>query len=175
MDTKRCTRCNKLSRAEAETCSRCGYSFVASVSRAPTRSAYGSSNGKRNGRVSKPPLTTQRRSIPPASPHRAGHYSGLHPEDQPYQSTMMAVQHPPVRQSKPPVKLQHQSEGILITASTPEPDLYEQETLTASPSLSNFPPPPYVPNIPNIPNRPKRFWPRGRFVATALTVSCLLF
>ena len=33
-------------------------------------------------------------SIPPASPHRLGHYSGLHPEDQPYQSGFIAVQHP---------------------------------------------------------------------------------
>lgn len=34
-------------------------------------------------------------SLPPASPHRAGHYSGLHPEDQPYQSSMIAIQRPP--------------------------------------------------------------------------------
>ncbi len=32
-----------------------------------------------------------RRSIPPASPHHAGHYAGLHPEDQPYQSTYIPV------------------------------------------------------------------------------------
>jgi len=33
-------------------------------------------------------------SNPPASPHRAGHYSGLHPEDQPFQSSFMPVQRP---------------------------------------------------------------------------------
>jgi len=34
-------------------------------------------------------------SNPPASPHRAGHYSGLHPEDQPFQSSFMPVQRAP--------------------------------------------------------------------------------
>jgi hypothetical protein len=32
-------------------------------------------------------------SLPSASPHHAGHYSGLHPEDQPYQSNIMTAQH----------------------------------------------------------------------------------
>jgi hypothetical protein len=32
-----------------------------------------------------------RHSIPPASPHHAGHYAGLHPEDQPYQSAYIPV------------------------------------------------------------------------------------
>src|SRR3989441_2459650 len=39
-------------------------------------------------------VSTQTRSIPPASPHRAGHYSGLHPEDQPYQSSFMPILRP---------------------------------------------------------------------------------
>ena len=48
-------------------------------------------------------------SIPPASPHRVGHYSGLHPEDQPYQSSMIAVQPPQV----------HEQQGRLL-AQEPE-------------------------------------------------------
>lgn len=32
--------------------------------------------------------------MPSASPHLAGHYSGLHPEDQPYQSSIITAQRP---------------------------------------------------------------------------------
>lgn len=35
-----------------------------------------------------------RPSMPTASPHLAGHYSGLHPEDQPYQSSIITAQRP---------------------------------------------------------------------------------
>ncbi|GHO43687.1 hypothetical protein KSX_18500 [Ktedonospora formicarum] len=34
--------------------------------------------------------------MPPASPHRAGHYAGLHPEDHPYHSNLLATQHPTI-------------------------------------------------------------------------------
>lgn len=64
MNTKRCVHCGKLSRADAEYCTRCRHNF-------------------------------SHISTPPASPHRAGHYSGLHPEDQPYQSSFMPALHPP--------------------------------------------------------------------------------
>src|SRR5712691_11641295 len=200
MDTKRCAKCHKLSRAEAETCSRCGYSFAVSVSWVPASPASrgGKRNvvtplagvrgtGNRNGRVSKPPLTTQRRSIPPASPHRAGHYSGLHPEDQPYQSAMIAVQRLPAPKTNALVSLRQQSESSpLLPAgiawgqegsrsaivATPEPDLYEQPTLPVSlpsptPPITPLPlhPPAYVPEKPS---------KRGGFVPTVLTVSCLL-
>ena len=79
METKRCAQCHKLLRVETHICSRCGYTFSEKKRKIPTRD-----------------LT--RPSLPPASPHRAGHYSGLHPEDQPYQSSMIAVQHSPVRE-----------------------------------------------------------------------------
>ncbi len=75
MGTKRCAYCHKLQRADAQVCSRCGYMFVQKRVQPSTRE------------------WTQP-SIPPASPHRAGHYSGLHPEDQPYQSNKIAVHHP---------------------------------------------------------------------------------
>src|SRR5438552_1023636 len=104
MDTKRCTYCHKLARAEAETCSRCGHPYVKNtISRVLTKSNHASAGSRTNGTMRLPEsdgnTRIRRRSIPPASPHRAGHYSGLHPEDQPYQSTIMAVQRPLVRQA----------------------------------------------------------------------------
>ena len=82
MDTKHCQRCHKLLRADARSCSRCGYVF----SQAPVRRS--ASNGSHRS------VTASMPSNPPASPHRAGHYSGLHPEDQPFQSSFMPVQRP---------------------------------------------------------------------------------
>jgi hypothetical protein len=82
MDTKHCQRCQKLLRADARSCSRCGYVF----SQTPVRRS--ASNGALRS------VTASMPSNPPASPHRAGHYSGLHPEDQPFQSSFMPVQRP---------------------------------------------------------------------------------
>lgn len=84
MDTKRCQRCHKLVRADAQSCSRCGYIF-SQVTPVRRRSTSGSHAA----------VAPSKPSNPPASPHRAGHYSGLHPEDQPYQSSFMPVQRPP--------------------------------------------------------------------------------
>lgn len=96
METKRCAQCQKLSRADSQVCRRCGHVFSEGregkegregVSKVPVRTGrFVSRSGSSNG-VS--------RSIPPASPHRAGHYSGLHPEDQPYQSAFLPALHPP--------------------------------------------------------------------------------
>lgn len=81
MDTKRCAYCHKLVRADAQTCSRCGHVFVQSRPRPLP--------------VDDAPSMPSMPSLPPASPHQAGHYAGLHPEDQPYQSSMIAIQHSP--------------------------------------------------------------------------------
>jgi hypothetical protein len=75
MDTKRCLHCHKLLRASAQVCNRCGQSAI----------------GKKPG-VGTQEITTP--SVPPASSHRAGHYAGLHPEDQPYQSSQIRVLRP---------------------------------------------------------------------------------
>ncbi len=99
METKRCAQCHKLLRAETHICSRCGYTFSEKKRKVVTRD------------LSRP-------SLPPASPHRAGHYSGLHPEDQPYQSSMIAVQHSPVQEIE---------EITLLPASIE--DMAEQPTL----------------------------------------------
>ncbi len=83
MDTKRCPRCQKLLRAEAHSCSRCRYVF----SQTPVGRSGKPTNGSRRSDSASLPFN------PPASPHRAGHYSGLHPEDQPFQSSFMPVLH----------------------------------------------------------------------------------
>jgi len=85
MDTRRCLRCHKLLRADAQKCSLCGYVFL----QTPVRRSSKATNGSRQ------PATTSFPSNAPASPHRAGHYSGLHPEDQPYQSSFMPIMRPP--------------------------------------------------------------------------------
>ncbi len=84
MDTKRCVRCHKLLRADARSCSRCGYVFSRAM---PVKRNGNATNGSRRT------VTPSMPSNPPASLHRAGHYSGLHPEDQPFQSSFMPVQH----------------------------------------------------------------------------------
>jgi hypothetical protein len=86
METRRCLRCHKLLRADAQKCSLCGYVFL----QTPVRRSSKATNGSRHSSTASIP------SNPPASPHRAGHYSGLHPEDQPYQSSFMPILRPSV-------------------------------------------------------------------------------
>src|SRR5713101_2629907 len=93
METKRCLYCHKLQRADAQVCSRCGHMFLSKMPETRSRD------------LSRP-------SIPPASPHRAGHYSGLHPEDQPYQSSMMSVQRPPERHAAPEARQEPEIEYL---------------------------------------------------------------
>ncbi len=75
METKRCTHCHKLQRVESQVCSRCGHSFE-------RRRSSGGRSWYSSGSLF---------SLPAASPHHAGHYSGLHPEDQPYQSNKIVT------------------------------------------------------------------------------------
>jgi hypothetical protein len=86
IDTKRCQHCQKVLRADAPRCSLCGYVFSPEV---PDKRNGSDTNGSRRT------VTLTMPSNPPASPHRAGHYSGLHPEDQPFQSSFMPVQRAP--------------------------------------------------------------------------------
>jgi hypothetical protein len=86
IDTKRCQHCQKVLRADAPRCSLCGYVFSPEV---PDKRNGSATNGSRRT------VTLTMPSNPPASPHRAGHYSGLHPEDQPFQSSFMPVQRAP--------------------------------------------------------------------------------
>src|SRR6266704_3084031 len=158
MDTRRCLRCHKLLRANAPSCSLCGYVFL----QEPVRRSNKATDGSHYSATASFP------SNPPASPHRAGHYSGLHPEDQPYQSTVMAVQRPPVRQSNLRVAAQPERERVVLprvdSIVEPEPD--QQATVPLLPPGFSFPPRPSL---------PKKSWPRGRFVPVMLTISCLIF
>src|SRR2546422_7904109 len=154
MDMKRCAYCHKLVRIDAEVCDRCGHSFA-----------------PRKRRASSQDNSTRVRSIPPASPHRAGHYSGFHPEDQPYYSAMMSAQRPAVRKSDPRVlaaKTQEQ-ENLLLSADTiPMPDVDEPPMLPVTP-LPTLPEeqPPYQP-------RPRSDYWLKRAIPIVLTISCLL-
>ena len=90
METKRCQRCHKLLRIDAQVCSRCGgHDFLQGTQVRNKRAGNSSSKEL----VTVPSNTLP--SLPPSS-HRAGHYSGLHPEDQPYQSSFLPAQRPPV-------------------------------------------------------------------------------
>jgi len=73
METIRCPRCQKLLRADARKCGRCGLTIPKGM--APRRRIIGEVHD-----LGQP-------TSPQASPHGAGHYLGLHPEDQPFQSS----------------------------------------------------------------------------------------
>jgi hypothetical protein len=113
-------------------------------------------------------VASQQRSIPPASPHRVGHYSGLHPEDQPYQSTIMAVQPAPERVHEPPVD-QPPLESVRLSVAA------ERSFQSAIPleDMVTLPPQRKWPTFYRY--RPQRIALRGRFVPTILTISCLIF
>ena len=103
METKRCQRCHKLLRVDAQTCSRCGgYDFLP-VSQTKPRYPDALSSGETasassHATHSSSPVGSPLSPLPltQLSPHRAGHYSGLHPEDEPYQSSFLPVQRPPL-------------------------------------------------------------------------------
>lgn len=184
MNTKRCAYCHKLSRADAVTCSRCGRSFAASASSTPARSFDTPADNKGNVVEKNVTLRTRRRTIPPASPHRAGHFSGLHPEDQPYQSTMLAVQRPPETQAKPAAQ-QRPDIAYLPEAPHPPPDDAAFSSWPTAPTevqthLQDRPALPAY--LPNFDARAKAwgrrsgspFW-QGRYVPVVLTISCLIF
>jgi hypothetical protein len=117
MDTKRCLRCHKLLRADAQKCSLCGYIFL----QEPIRRSSKATNGSRH------PATASFPSNPPASPHRAGHYSGLHPEDQPYQSSFMPI----LRPSAITRRLGEQESGDMLeptaVSSAPSQEVHQAE------------------------------------------------
>ncbi len=130
MQTKRCTYCHKLQRADAQVCSLCGQTFVR---KKPV---------VRN--VTAP-------SIPQASAHRAGHYFGLHPEDQPYQSNKIVVRRPPVDEAEQ--VLQPEPELIIFpdTDEAPVMQVYRATTHSRSDRRSDaavvkVSPPPYMPH-----------------------------
>jgi hypothetical protein len=146
METKRCPYCHKLQRAETQTCSRCGRVFLSKKPETRTRDL-------------------RHTPIPPASPHRAGHYAGLHPEDQPYQSSKIAVQRPPFVQDQGWQRPLHEPEQIIL----PSPD--DEETLpVVSRHIVNRPQQPAPPVLPQ-----KRASLAFRPISFILALSCLFF
>ncbi len=163
MDTKRCLRCHKLLRADAHRCSLCGYVFL----QEPVRRSSKATNGYSHSATASFP------SNAPASPHRAGHYSGLHPEDQPYQSSFMPILRPPaitrrlveqesdevlepIAVSSAPPQLLHEAEceetpkryvASPIPATSPMPQRYSGalSQMAAPVPLLEVEPPPSVP------------------------------
>ena len=103
MEIKRCQRCHKLLRADAHTCGRCGgYDFLPvspTKTRLPGALLAGETiSAPSHASHSASPTGSPMSPLPPTqlSPHRAGHYSGLHPEDEPYQSSFLPVQRAPL-------------------------------------------------------------------------------
>lgn len=127
METIRCPRCQKLLRADARSCSRCGIAIPA-----------GRASRKRN--VSQVDLSHP--TSPLASPHRAGHYSGLHPEDQPFQSSFfLQVRRPP--EFEPDVSDASTVLDLSPDSPDPEPDVSDASTV-----LDLLPDPPTYPARP---------------------------
>ena len=163
MDTRRCLRCHKLLRANAPSCSLCGYVFL----QEPVRRSNKATDGSHYSATASFP------SNPPASPHRAGHYSGLHPEDQPYQSSFMPILRPsaitrrlveqesdealqPIVVSSAPSQLVHESEreqtpkryvASPISSPSPMPQRYSGalSQMAAPVPLLEIEQPPFVP------------------------------
>jgi hypothetical protein len=103
METKRCAYCHKLQRASSRLCRGCGHPFAPQT------------------RVRSTSSSLTRPSLPPASPHLVGHYSGLHPEDQPYQSNIMTAQRPIETESRPRPEPEH----IVLPVVNPAVQLVE--------------------------------------------------
>jgi hypothetical protein len=118
-------------------------------------------------------------SIPPASPHLAGHYSGLHPEDQPYQSSQMVAQYPAttIGGVGERHRLQQEPEQIILPDFEPQtdPELYQPTALIArQPKWRS-------PDYASLPARMKERFSRigvgigaPRFSSMAFTLVCLL-
>ncbi len=121
------------------------------------------------GRPASVAMSMHKGSIPPASPHRVGHYSGLHPEDQPYQSMIMAAQpvleH--VRAAKPD-SLAQSKRMLSVVEDVDSPLEDEQDSLVVVPLRSPFPVRAYAPERKEL-RKPERF------VSVALTISFLFF
>ncbi|MBO0795685.1 MAG: hypothetical protein J2P36_32750, partial [Ktedonobacteraceae bacterium] len=148
METKRCPRCHKLHRASTKVCSRCGVPLVRKYTTLDTDEQT-------------------RPTLPPASPHRAGHYSGLHPEDQPYQSTKIAVRRASLtdrrRDGLPRPEPEHiQLPDPLHEAETEQQVTYPARQRVQSDPLSGWQPPSGL-RLPR------------RIVPILLALSCLFF
>ena len=123
METKRCTYCHKLQRVGNRVCSRCGrpfdrYSSRGGRSRSNSRSLF---------------------SLPAASPHRIGHYSGLHPEDQPYQSQMMIMPQRFIQEMQEKKALQEEPKHIVLPSVQNTPVGNRRRSISQAPIHRSLP------------------------------------
>lgn len=110
-------------------------------------------------------------SLPPASPHRAGHSFGLHPEDQPYQSSKIIVRHSvPVETGRWP---QAEPKHIVFpdTDEAPVLKMYREVRSTHH----THPPLTPKPSISFYPYARRRPWLSNRLTSLILGLSCLFF
>ncbi len=114
MNTRRCPRCQTQRPEDEQVCSRCGYAFSGST-------------WEPEWEPDEENLTTSSVSLPSASPHIAGHYSGLHPEDQPYLSKSMRVRGPEPDRATLARRPTEEPAAIQNISSSKEEDFYEQK------------------------------------------------
>ena len=160
MQTKHCHFCHAVQRADAHICSRCGRTLLLRKSRESA------------GDAASP-------SLPPASPHRAGHYAGLHPEDQPYQTnqilavpwsealvdleTEMPLEHEPERIILPHSRASEARTDGLSSAPT-RPTLSVRSNKIRSKQAQ-----------PSWPQQPKKSWFSEKAIPILITCSGLFF
>ncbi|GER87218.1 hypothetical protein KDW_13800 [Dictyobacter vulcani] len=149
MDTRRCAYCEALQRADAQRCSRCGHDLSAPVPRAVG-----------------PKVQIQ------ASTHRAGHTFGLHPEDQPYQSSMLAAQQRPLADAKDALYRGKQVPELIVFPSTQEaPVLKAQRAALLRQQHKTTSAGQVQPRWP-VPTQSKP-WFSNRTISSLLTISCI--
>lgn len=131
METRRCPRCNKLLRADVEVCSRCGALLTTEKGRKKRLSGW----------LTDSTLMPSQPTSPPASPHRAGHYSGLHPEDQPFQSSFfLRVQRPLTTSDEEAANAEaFEDEAEDEEIFVPEQALEEEDELFLGPETPSWP------------------------------------
>ena len=118
-------------------------------------------------------------SVPPASTYRAGHYAGFHPEDQPYESSMIAVQHPVEAEVEQRNWVQQEPEHIVFPSTSEAFALKKQherdlERQTRANRLARMRAQVRLPIKVPIPAARKPFF-STRIISLGLTLSCIVF
>ena len=118
-------------------------------------------------------------SVPPASTFRAGHYAGFHPEDQPYESNMIAVQRPAEGEAEQRNWVQQEPEHIVLPSTGEAIALKKQREHEVERKIhANRPAHMHIPvrtsTSGSFPPSRKSFF-STRIISLGLTLSCLVF
>ncbi len=118
-------------------------------------------------------------SVPPASTYRAGHYAGFHPEDQPYESSVIAVQRPVEAEVEQRNWVQQEPERIVFPSTSEAFALKKQrenelERQTYANRLARVRAQVRLPARVRIPVSRKPFF-STRIISLGLTLSCIVF